>query len=128
MQRTILLPLLFVGFGDDKKRMNFFLSGLLHDLLQRCNRLKQEISNITSIPCEISDNCQKTVNSLEKVELRAYPIHNLFPSEFNIGFLLNNAWKQFNESPSLFPGWELEQIYKLKSCLTKRFYEKEPNA
>ena len=50
--------------------MNFFLSGLLYDLLQRSSRLKQEISNINSIPSEISDYCRKTINSLENVEIQ----------------------------------------------------------
>lgn len=47
--------------------MNFLLQGLLNDLLQRCNRLKDEVENIKSVPEEISDYRVGTTKYLDEI-------------------------------------------------------------
>jgi len=50
--------------------MNFLLQGLLNDLLQRCNRLRQEVENISSVPDEISDYRDGIIKHLGEIGLQ----------------------------------------------------------
>jgi hypothetical protein len=49
--------------------MHFLLQGLLSDLLQRCDRLKQEIQHIKTLPQEIEDYRDGIVNQLSIVDV-----------------------------------------------------------
>ena len=48
--------------------MNLLLQGLLSDLLQRCDRLKQEIQHVNTLPQEIEDYRDGIVNQLSFVD------------------------------------------------------------
>jgi hypothetical protein len=48
--------------------MNLLLQGLLSDLLQRCDRLKQEIQRISTLPHEIEDYREGIVKQLSIVD------------------------------------------------------------
>lgn len=68
--------------------MNFLLQGLLNDLLQRCNRLKQEVKNIYPIPSEISDYCEGVIKHLNKVESQIKEIQE--DPDITLSYLVKN--------------------------------------
>jgi hypothetical protein len=56
--------------------MNLLLQGLLSDLLQRCNRLKQEVQHINALPHEVDVYKEGIVNQLSDIESRIKAIQH----------------------------------------------------
>ncbi|MCL0073099.1 hypothetical protein M1N91_02645, partial [Dehalococcoidia bacterium] len=54
--------------------MNFLIQGLLNDLLQRCNRLKQELNNMANVTDEISDYWEWITKDLDRVHTQIIEI------------------------------------------------------